>query len=162
MGKILVLIRHAHAEENYPGGKDKLRELNDKGMVASLKLGRALKEAQVPIERMVYSTAKRASETARLVAEQYGLEEERLQEEDGFYSAHVRELLDYVCNLPDSLQAVALVGHNPAWTYFLEFLVKETLHFPKAGAAVIELYTDHWQDTSQGLGKLQATFGFDK
>ena len=80
------------------------------------------------------------------------------------YLADSAALIDLLRAVGDTESAVLLVGHNPGLhDLALEIaapddddglLAKIEAKFPTAAFAVLELDIDHWQDLTQGCGRL--------
>ena len=73
-------------------------------------------------------------------------------------------MLDLVRSVPDTVESVLLVGHNPGTEMLAAALSgdgpPETVHlmgakFPTAGLAIIELSVDRWKDIVSGCGNLR-------
>ena len=80
------------------------------------------------------------------------------------YLADPSEMLDLVRSVPDTVEAVLLVGHNPGTGMLAAALSgdgpRESIHlmrakFPTAGLAIIELSVDRWKDVVSGCGSLK-------
>jgi phosphohistidine phosphatase len=73
-------------------------------------------------------------------------------------------MLDLVRSVPDTVESVLLVGHNPGTGMLAAALSgdgpPDRLHlmgakFPTAGLAIIELSVDRWRDIVSGCGSLK-------
>ncbi len=73
---------------------------------------------------IVTSDARRARQTAQIVAEELGLEE-RITLEPEIYNAELDTLLRILRGLPDAAECVLMVGHNPGFTALGEALTGE-------------------------------------
>ena len=109
------------------------------------------------------STATRTRQTLDAVLSELEVEPAVEFLED-LYLAGPREMLDLVASVPDTVEAVLLVGHNPGTGILAAALSgegsPESVHlmrakFPTAGLAIIELSVDRWKDVVSGCGSLK-------
>jgi phosphohistidine phosphatase len=98
-------------------------------------------------QRIVSSSARRTSETAKEVSRKLSTTP-KIDQQDTLYLATPHAFIDILCELPDELGCVMLVGHNPGMREFLQILTGTVLRFPKASAAYINLPFDSWQQIS--------------
>jgi phosphohistidine phosphatase len=110
MTRQLVLIRHAKAAD---GDVDIERPLTGRGRRDAGAVGRWLARSGIAIERVLVSPAQRARETwAAAAAELPGAASAEI--DDRIYDNDVDTLLAVLRDVPDSVQGLALVGHNPS------------------------------------------------
>lgn len=84
MRRLLYLMRHGESEVNAAdppmvGGRSRWAELTALGVDQSRRLGRWLGEQNVPVDRIVSSTAVRAQQTARYALDELGIPLRRLE-----------------------------------------------------------------------------------
>jgi phosphohistidine phosphatase len=72
MAKRIVLIRHAKSSWANPLQSDFERPLNDRGQQDAPMMGKRLKDAGIVPDKIISSTAKRASQTAKHIAKSTG------------------------------------------------------------------------------------------
>ncbi len=155
--KKLILIRHADTFEQAPNQKDKERVITRKGEMDALKMGMWLKQNHALPQKLFSSSALRAEQTAKLLAEQWGMDENHLFLTDDLYNISIREMMGFVNALDDSLGTAALIGHNPTLTYFTEYVTGANVNgFSPGTAAVIAFTLDSWQLVGQHSGSLDA------
>lgn len=159
MAKHLYLMRHAKAQQG-SNENDKKRELTEEGRIHAMKIGRILKDKHNPtIDKILYSSSVRTTETAQLMAEQLQLEEKSLGANEEIYEASIRVLMNLVNTLGDAYEAVMVIGHNPGMTHFLEYISGEEIdHIPTAGIAILDLDVDSWAEVGKACGKLSAFY----
>jgi phosphohistidine phosphatase len=110
MTRQLVLIRHAKAAD---GDVDIERPLTGRGRRDAGAVGRWLGRSGIAIDRVLVSPAQRARETwAAAAAELPGAAAAEV--EDRIYDNDVDTLLAVLRDVPDTVQGLALVGHNPS------------------------------------------------
>ncbi len=109
MAKTLLLLRHAKSSWDDPALADHDRPLAARGRKAGKLIGEYLRRERIPISLVLCSSARRARETLDLVAPSGEIQIER-----DLYGASADELLERLRNVPDEVDAVLLIGHNPS------------------------------------------------
>lgn len=138
--KQLWLIRHAKAEREIPGSGDfgrklKADRLDDIRLVATA----AEKAGFSPPEWIVYSASERTTATARRFSS-YWQNMPALFSEQSLYLADDVIIRQTVSTLPENINRVALVGHNPGLTDFVQFFSpNQLIHLPTAGTIILEM-----------------------
>src|SRR5438477_12105137 len=120
---ILYFLRHASAGEHVANPKkDEKRALDKEGIEQCGYVGRTLAALEAPVEVVVSSPLKRATQTASLVGNEIGYEG-KLQIETalrpGSTFADFRKLLDKYAKY----DAIMVVGHNPNLSEFLGHII---------------------------------------
>jgi len=133
--------------------KDFDRELNSVGLQNSTRMGMNFVNNSVAFDMILSSPAKRASQTASLIAEQLKYETSRIHHNEEIYEASVRTLLLVVNRMKDDWNSVLLVGHNPAISYLAEYLTNHELgSITTCGVVKIEFALESWQEVSEHVG----------
>lgn len=114
----LIVMRHAKSDWAAAPGTDIERQLNRRGRNDALRMGRYLRELEVAPSCIKTSPARRAAETADIVAET--LDALPIISEPSLYLADLNELIEVVRRPPNSCWV--LIGHNPGLESLLEFL----------------------------------------
>lgn len=146
--KSLLLLRHAKSSWKQPEMHDHERPLNKRGKKEAPKVGKYLKENNLIPELILSSTALRALYTARAVAEEIGYEEPIDLHQD-LYLSDTACYLDTLRCLPDEVNRVLVVGHNPELDEFLTLLTDVTTHLTTAALAQIDLPISSWQELNE-------------
>ncbi len=107
--KRLFLLRHAKSSWDDPALADHDRPLAPRGRKAAKLIGGHLRQEGVRISLVLCSSARRARETLDRVAPG---DETRIERE--LYDASADELLERLRRVPDEVETVMLIGHNPA------------------------------------------------
>ena len=107
--KRLLLLRHAKSSWDDPALADYDRPLAARGRKAAKLIGAYLRREQIRISLVLRSSARRARETLDLVAASGDI-----QIEPELYGASADQLLERLRRVPDEVDAVMLIGHNPA------------------------------------------------
>ena len=85
------------------------------------------------------SPSKRTTETAINLVEELGINEQIIDYQNVIYNASVRELLNVLNNVDTSYEEVLIIGHNPAITYFGEYLTGSNIgNIQPSGVVKIE------------------------
>jgi len=141
--KTLLLMRHAKSSWNDPDQDDHDRPLNDRGLRDAPRMGQLLIEQSLVPDSITCSTAVRARETARIVAETCrSVTPPRATGE--LYHADLAAWQRVIRQLPAESERVLCVGHNPGIEMLLTELTGETQHMGTAALALIELRLDDW------------------
>ena len=155
MQKTLILVRHAQSINLQTGMKDIERNLTDKGMQDASKTGKYLKDLKIFPEFIYTSHAIRALSTASLIADQLGIEENKLIIMEDLYEASLRILLKIINELDNKIFSVLITGHNPSVSYLCEFLADSPVGEMKSSGFCIINFTDiNWNEVNKGNGKL--------
>jgi phosphohistidine phosphatase len=110
MTRQLVLIRHAKAAD---GEVDIERPLTGRGRRDAAAVGRWLARSGIALDRVFVSPAQRARETwAAAAGELPGAASAEV--DDRIYDNDVDTLLAVLRDVPDNVQVLAVVGHNPS------------------------------------------------
>lgn len=149
-------MRHAEAHQAGMGEKDYDRELSNRGFQDAIHTGMRLNAYIVrKVDRIVASSARRTSETARLVAERLLMYEENIQLSDLLYQPSMNDLLRIINELPPSEETVVMIGHNPYLSYLAEYLSGADAMLGTAQAAVIRFPEGFsWEEVGQNSGRL--------
>jgi phosphohistidine phosphatase len=163
--KTLYLLRHAKSAWNDDSLADHDRPLAPRGARAAKLIGRQLRKEAFRADCILCSTARRAMDTLEIVTAQLDGDalEMPVHQERELYLTGERALLERLRRLPDKVDTVMLVGHNPDLHYLAQKLAgdgaKEDLRslaakFPTAGLAVLEFPAERWSDIGPRAGKL--------
>jgi phosphohistidine phosphatase len=132
---LILLVRHAAATR--PAGvADHDRPLSDRGVDEALSMGRQLARVTAVPDRIVSSTARRAVDTARLIAEGWG-DPADLVTADNLYHGGVDDIIAAASRLPRDV--VAVVGHEPATSATVARLCGARMAMVTGAAACIEV-----------------------
>ena len=147
--KSLILLRHAKSSWAEPGISDHDRPLNDRGKRDAPRVGEVLIERGLSPGLVLSSSAKRARKTAQKLLDASGLDVE-LRLLDEFYLAAPQVYIRELQALPDDLQQVLVVGHNPGLEELVRALVGRHEHLPTAALVLIELPIQSWSELRLG------------
>jgi phosphohistidine phosphatase len=159
----LLLLRHAKAAPQDPA-RDRERPLIDRGRRDAALLARFIAGQKRGVEAIVHSGARRAEQTAKIVANELpkGLP---VLIEPRLYEAAASEFLNALRALPDAHQCALVIGHNPSLAEAASRLVgsgdrqareRMLTKFPTSGLAILDFDASHWADVNDRGGRLVA------
>ncbi|MEJ8756744.1 histidine phosphatase family protein [Pontibacter sp. H259] len=155
MQRFLIICRHAETYEPYPLQPDFERELTPEGIRQAHETGKWIREHYQKADAIVASPARRASDTARILASRLYFDQEQITYDPEIYNPKEAQLLKSLSQLPDSVKKVVLVSHNPALTKLLRSLVNKNLpYLEPAQVAVVAIDLPQWQDIYISSGEL--------
>lgn len=151
--KDLLIIRHAKSSWDHPGLADHERPLSPRGEKAAPAMGHRLRRRALVPARLVVSPAVRAQQTAESLATAMGLDADAIVTDPRAYEADAEDWLDIIQELPDELQRVGIVGHNPALHELAAHLVDLRVDkFPTAAVVHAGFDVDRWRDVARDTG----------
>lgn len=115
-------MRHAKSDWTEPAGSDFDRPLAKRGRKDAPHMGAWLKKNGLIPERLLASPARRAKETASLVAAELKFDEGRIEWQDRIYDAPVDDLLKVIEDAAKETSCLMIIGHNPGLDELLEYL----------------------------------------
>ncbi len=144
-------MRHGKSDwdANYSG--DHRRPLADRGVRSARLMGRLITALGLAPDRVISSTALRASATATLAASTGGWTSP-VEHEDGFYGSGPDEVLRLAARSHG--ERLMLVGHEPTWSKILQRLTGASSEMKTAALAVIDLHLDDWSLLPDSRGTL--------
>ena len=145
MTKTLIIMRHAKSSWDDPGLADYDRPLNERGLRDAPRMAQWLSDAKLIPDQVIASAACRASQTASIVANELALESDILETRDLYLSGY-DTYLEQVSYLPNYVETVLVIGHNPTMESLVYLLSGESVSMPTAAIAVIQLPIDTWSD----------------
>jgi phosphohistidine phosphatase len=153
--KRLYVIRHAKSRKDIPGITDKERPLSSKGARAAHTIGRRLKKQGVAIAAFYASPAKRALDTARLIAKEIGFPRKDIKIISSLYASNIPRLIKVIKDVDDIVYSAAIFGHNPELLDLMNYLTPLTLEkFPTCAVFGIDLNIDSWRRVSRKKGEI--------
>lgn len=158
--KQLTLLRHGKSDWNDCSLSDFERPLKPRGRRDAMRMGEHLASPDLAPDLIVCSPAARARQTALLFAEAVGYDED-IQWDKRIYGADGVELMAVLRQLPEDVDNVVLIGHNPGLEELVERLAAGSPNFaivgvrlPTAAAAHILLDLNSWSEAQTGCGRL--------
>jgi phosphohistidine phosphatase len=138
-------MRHAKSSWRDSDLADHERPLNARGQWAAPWMGQWLRSRGISLDQIVTSSAVRALDTAKVIAEEleYG---GSVVVSPRLYMADVSGILAVIAEAEPSTQALLILGHNPGISEAASLLTGVELDMPTAGLAWIELDLEQFPD----------------
>lgn len=122
--KNLYLMRHGEAGWGNPSDGDFARPLEARGERAAQLMGRHMASSNMDIDLILCSAATRARQTLTHFLEGYaGNLENRIEET--LYLAPPQTIINHLRAVPDMINSVLIIGHNPGFQSLSLFLASE-------------------------------------
>lgn len=160
--KRLGLLRHAKSSWDEPALDDFDRPLNGRGRKAAQRIGREMQSLGIRYDLALVSPARRASQTFDLLRSQWTAKLE-WRHEPRLYLASPDRLLALAAAVPDRVERLLLVGHNPGFHALAMRLadadesnggVALSEKFPTGALAEIDLPIGQWCEAEERGGSL--------
>lgn len=160
--KTLTLLRHAKSSWDDNVARDFDRPLNAKGRRAAVTVGEHLAVTGARYDRVLASPALRVLQTIEGVEEGLGRALSALFE-PRIYMASAATLIDVAQGVPDTVDTLLMVGHNPGLEDLALFLAADSdplrtaviEKYPTATMAVLGL-PGGWRALAEGSARLLA------
>jgi phosphohistidine phosphatase len=159
--KRLYVLRHAKSSWDDPELADHERPLSKRGRRASDLIAEHLERERITPALILCSSARRTRETLDRIAPAIGADAE-IQIEGGLYGAGAEGLLDRLSGVPEGVESVMLIGHNPGVQELAIAIAggdpavsAMRAKFPTGALATLEL-DGVWRDLAPGAASLVA------
>ena len=148
--KTLYLLRHAKSSWDY-NVEDRHRPLQAKGIRRIEKVALEQRATWNSLDALFSSSANRAMHTAVIAATQANFPVSKIQLVAELYNFDARPVLNFIYDLPNTLNTVLLVGHNPAFTTVANQLGADSCpELKTASWACITFAATDWASISNG------------
>lgn len=144
--KTLFLVRHAKSSKDDPSLADRDRPLADRGREDAPTMGRRMAKREVKPDLLMSSPALRALTTAQLVADEIGIERDKIVVDERLYASSADSLLAVIRALDRQVGSAMLFGHNPEFTELAHRLSPAIDHMPTCAVAEFRFDTRKWSD----------------
>jgi phosphohistidine phosphatase len=151
--RTLILLRHLKSSWDDPGLPDHDRPLAPRGRRAGTRIRREIQDEGIAPQLVLCSSAVRAVGTWKAICA--GVPEgRRVEIEPGLYAASAESLLGRLRRVPDELETVLLIAHNPgigdlalglAGTGDAKALERMQAKYPTGGLATLT-FEGSWTD----------------
>ena len=141
--KTLLLMRHAKSSWKEKDIPDHDRPLNKRGRHDAPLMGELLIDRELIPQRILCSSALRARQTAEGIAQKVDFQGDIVYLEQ-LYMAEAEGYLHVLRELPDDLERVMIVGHNPGLETLLQILSGRIESLSTAVLAHLVLPIDRW------------------
>ena len=147
--KILHIVRHGKALQDYHSLQDYDRPLIEKGIINSISIAGQLREKYATPGLIISSFAARALHTAHIFARIMDYPHERVQACKNLYMDGENEIISIMECLPDELDSVMIVGHNPDVSFLAVAYGCILVSIPTSGVVTISFKAERWSDISK-------------
>ncbi len=158
MAKVLrrvTLVRHAKSSWDTPGQADHDRPLNERGKRNAPMMGKRLLARGARPSLILTSTAKRARETAKIIAFQINYPREFIHSEADLYLATPEKILSVIAAQDDNFHDLLVVGHNPGMTELATRLSGRPIgNLPTAGVICVDVKLAGWSELGTVQGNM--------
>ena len=146
-------MRHAEAETGMGYERDFDRKLTAQGISKLHRLNKVLTEKNIQYDLLIKSPAQRTMQTAQVISAGLPVAEELVK--TTVYESSLEKLLEIILALPDPLEHVLLVGHNPSISALLMYLADDfNVSLTTGMMAVITFDLPAWNMITKGSGSL--------
>ena len=156
----LFLLRHAKSSWDDPSINDHDRPLAPRGRRAAARIAGYATKTGIRPDLILCSSAMRARQTLERIAPSLGRDAET-RIERSLYGASEDRILERVHAIPDDVDSVMMIGHNPAVQDLALLLANEgplrirlADKFPTAGLATLAFGRIRWKDLDSESGEL--------
>ncbi len=159
--KILIILRHGQAKNAGVSEHDHNRSLTLRGKEEAMGAGEALADRGFVPDYVLCSTATRTRETLAELQNSFS-EELPVTYSQKIYNASEIDLLVQIATIPDDVNKLLLIGHNPGLYQLALALAKEgdkqmhnnlQMQFPTCALVVIS-FEGRWQNILSSRSKL--------
>ena len=153
----LFLLRHAKARRPRADQADHQRPLRRRGRRQAAAMAPALARCQALAGEIHVSGSRRCVQTLEAINAALAGEDlmARARLDEALYTFEGQALLAWLRGLPDDLERVLLIGHNPALLQLARWLCREApAALPTGGLLHLHLPGDGWQGASRHSAEL--------
>ena len=161
--KTVILLRHAKSDRSDMSQVDFDRPLARRGLADAPHLGKVLADLELIPDKILSSPARRAKQTAELVAKACGYQE-TIEWYDSFYEGGSQDLIKALKDLPAMIEQAMLVGHNPTMEETVTTLLvgrrgavhePSLIQMPTAALVCLDLNITDWAAIKPGQAVLR-------
>lgn len=146
--KYILLLRHAKSSWKDLSLSDHDRSLNKRGKRTAPIMGQRLVIKEYQPQHIISSTARRALDTASIVANQIGFDTDVIETNRDLFHAWPDNICEVIAYCHDSISKLMVVGHNPGLTMLANQLLTSNKfdNIPTAGLVTISIDINNWQE----------------
>ena len=153
--KTLYLVRHAKSSWKDKDLVDKARPLKERGVTNAGLMAKILKKGNNIPDLIISSPAVRANETAKLIADNLGIDKNSIITEENLYMADYDDFASVIKQAPENTNKVMLVSHNPGITFYACAVSNADIdNIPTCGIVRIDFNIDSWKNISTVKGEV--------
>ncbi len=155
--KRILLTRHAKTEPFQFSKPDFERQLVSRGFKDIDLVSKCLIDEGLIPERIYYSPAMRTSQTADRFAQHFIAQRDEglpLSTVENLYMASLEDIDELIFGLPEDLDTVMIIGHNPSMMDYL-MCTGAMPHMPTAATAILTADVNKWPNWSMQIPKME-------
>jgi phosphohistidine phosphatase len=158
--KQIYLLRHAKSEWDEPYLTDEKRGLSERGKKQTKAVRNFLQDYRLDVDLTYVSQAVRAEKTYQSLRKEI-LRLPKPEIRESIYEADGEDLLFLCQGIPNSIQSVLIVGHNPGLEEFANGLLfgspepSRLQKFPTAGFIGLTYAGEKWKELGWGTARLK-------
>jgi phosphohistidine phosphatase len=143
--KTLYIVRHAKSSWDFPDLPDLDRPIIEKGIYNTKKIAAELNDKKVVVDHIISSHAKRARETAKIIAAGINYPIEKIEVSKNIYELTDDDILDLIYGVDDDMISLMIIGHNPTFTQLANRFLDEQIELlPTSGIVSLNFDTNSW------------------
>ncbi len=150
----LMLLRHAKSDWSSDYASDRSRPLNPRGIRSAKAIGEFVAINRLVPDLVLVSPAVRTLTTAGVAAEAGDWNTE-LRTVPPLYGASVAEVLASVRDVPNQVERLLVVGHEPTMSGTLEMMTGTRLRVVTATLISMSLGNQPWEQVAPGCARLE-------
>lgn len=142
----LILMRHAKTIPHNSNIDDWERNITEHGIYqANLSAKFLMNNSNIIPQLIISSTAKRAIQTAEIVATSLNLSNNIILTKDTLYYGDLNSYLDTIYQVDDDIRKFMIVGHNPTISMLAALLTNNKVDMMKTATILgIEILSKRW------------------
>ncbi|MEQ1905231.1 MAG: histidine phosphatase family protein [Pirellulaceae bacterium] len=146
--KTILFMRHAKSDWGQADLSDHDRPLNERGRRVAPAMGQYLCQHNLVPEMVIVSTARRAQETLELMLPHWPTQPKAISQR-GLYMATGRAFYLAIADVPNQVQHVMVIGHNPGMTALAGMFDRTSTHFPTAAVLYLRSLKADWAEIAE-------------
>ena len=148
--KTLILMRHAKSSWKDHDLSDFERPLKKRGKKDAQAMAAILMEKELLPQKLMASSAKRARRTAEILIEETKtvIPAEYLEQ---LYMAEIPVFFELLQSVPDELERVMIIGHNPGIESLVQMLSSQIESLPAGAMALVSVPVKSWKELTPEL-----------
>ncbi len=152
--KTLYIVRHAKSSWEFPELSDLERPIIEKGIYNTKRIAKELNDKRVVVDHIISSHAKRALETAKIIAAGINYPIEKIEISKKIYEHSDGDILDIISDVDNDMISLMIFGHNPTFTQLANRFLDEPIELlPTSGVISITFETNSWLEISKAEQK---------
>jgi phosphohistidine phosphatase len=143
--KTILLMRHAKSSWEDKEADDRDRPISKRGKKSAENMGELLKDEKLKPQLILASAAVRARQTAEVVMDELKYHGD-ICYLNKLYMGEVEAYAQQLQSLPDDIQMVLVIGHNPSLDSLLQMVTGKVESLPTSAVAHLTVPVDSWKD----------------